>query len=120
MSVTVGDVVLGVVGSKHRHAVALVGPSVSVGARLLKQVAPGGIIATGEVVEALRAEMPHLARDFRLLDPVFEVPATDGLVVATWTIGPDAREADTCASGGLADADGHGTGASPNKDIEPT
>jgi len=30
--------------------------------------------------------IPHdeVARDFRLLDPAFEVPATDGLKVATW------------------------------------
>lgn len=88
ISLTVGDVVLGVVGSKQRHAVALVGPSVSVGARLLKHVAPGGIIATGEVVEAVRAEMPHLAQHFGLLDPAFAVPATDGIVVAAWIIPP--------------------------------
>jgi class 3 adenylate cyclase len=90
MSVTVGDVVLGVVGARHRRAVALVGPSIGVGARLLKQIAPGGIIATGEVVDAVRAEVPHLGRDFRLLDPAFEVPATEGIVVAAWAIEPDA------------------------------
>ena len=88
MSVTVGDVVLGVVGTRHRQAVALVGPSVSVGARLLKQITPGGIIATGEVVDAVRTELPHLGKDFVLLDPAFEVPATDGIVVATWAIAP--------------------------------
>jgi class 3 adenylate cyclase len=92
MSVTVGDVVLGVVGSRLRHAVALVGPSVSIGARLLKRIAPGGIIATGEVVEALRVEMPELAQDFRLLDAAFEVPATDGITVATWTLEAHADE----------------------------
>ena len=90
MSVAVGDVVLGVVGTKRRQAIALVGPSVSVGARLLKQIAPGGIIATGEVIDAARAELPHLAQDFHLLDPAFEVPASDGIVVATWTIEPHA------------------------------
>lgn len=89
MSVTLGDVVLGIVGSEQRHAVALVGPSVSVGARLLKQIGPGGIIATGEVVDAVRAELPGLGRDFRLLDAAFEVPATDGMVVATWAVDPD-------------------------------
>ena len=93
MSVSVGDVVLGVVGSRLRHTVALVGPSVSVGARLLKQIAPGGIIATGEAVASVRAEMPDLGRHFRLLDPAFEVPATDGIVVATWAIDPPAPEA---------------------------
>jgi adenylate cyclase len=97
MSVTVGDVVLGVVGSRHRHAVALVGPCVSLGARLLKQIAPGGIIATGEVIEAVREEMPHLGRDFRLLDAAFEVPATGGIVVATWAIEPEPPGSDGCA-----------------------
>lgn len=87
MSLTVGDVVLGVVGSAMRQAVALVGPSVSVGARLLKQIPPGGIIASGEVVEALRAETPALAAEFRLLDPAFEVRGADGFTVATYAIG---------------------------------
>jgi class 3 adenylate cyclase len=119
MSVTVGDVVLGVVGSKQRHAVALVGPSVSVGARLLKQIAPGGIIATGDVVEAVRAEMPHLGRDFRLLDPAFEVPATEGIVAATWAIGSDAPQADIRASEQKPNAIGDGTCISPNQGIEP-
>lgn len=92
MSLTVGDVVVvGVAGSTMRQAVALVGPSVSVGSRLLKQAPPGGIIATGEVVEALREEAPALAAEFRLLDPVFEVPGTDGLAVATWVAEPAAR-----------------------------
>jgi class 3 adenylate cyclase len=108
MSVTVGDVVLGVVGSSVRHAVALVGPSVSVGARLLKQIAPGGIIATGEVVEAVRAEMPELGRGFRLVDPAFEVPATDGMVIATWAIAPDAPEAPAAACRAQHDDAGEG------------
>jgi hypothetical protein len=64
-----------------------------VGARLLKQIAPGGIIATGEAVASVLAEMPDLGRHFCLLDPAFEVPATDGIVVATWAIDPPAPEA---------------------------
>jgi class 3 adenylate cyclase len=120
MSLAVGDVVLGVVGSKQRHAVALVGPSVSVGARLLKQIAPGGIIATGEVVEAVRAEMPTFGRYFRLLDSAFEVPATDGIVTATWTIESDALRADTCASEREPTASGDGQCISPNNGMEPT
>ena len=86
MSLTVGDVVLGVVGSAMRQAVALVGPSVSVGARLLKQIPPGGIIASGEVVEALRAEAPELAAQWRLLDPAHEVLGGEGITVATYAI----------------------------------
>lgn len=86
MSLTVGDVVLGVVGSAMRQAVALVGPSVSVGARLLKQIPPGGIIASGEVVETLRAEAPALAAEFQLRDAALEVPGADGVTVAAYAI----------------------------------
>lgn len=86
MSLTLGEVVLGVVGSTMRQAIALVGPSVSIGARLLKQTPPGGIIATGEVLEALRTEAPALAAEFRLLAPAFEVPGGDGITVATYEI----------------------------------
>jgi hypothetical protein len=60
--------------------------SVSVGARLLKRIDPGGVIATGDVVDALGDETPELAREFRPLDAAFEVPGADGLTVATWTL----------------------------------
>lgn len=86
MSLTVGDVVVGRVGSVVRHAVAVVGPSLGTGTRLLKQAHPGSIIVTGEVVEALRTEAPALAERFRLVKPAFAVPATDGIVVATYAI----------------------------------
>lgn len=92
MSITVGDVVVGVVGSSMRHAVALVGPSVNVGARLLKQIPSGGIIASGEVVEALRAEGSSLVAEFRLLDPAFEVPGGDGIRVPTYEIRPSPQQ----------------------------
>jgi class 3 adenylate cyclase len=84
MSLTLGEVVFGLVGSAMRQAIALIGPSVSVGARLLKQIPPGGIIASGEAVEALRAEAPDLAAEFRLLDPALEVQGGDGTTVATF------------------------------------
>ncbi len=88
MSLALGEVVMGAVGSSIRHGIALVGPSVNVGSRLLKQVSPGGIIATGDLVEALRAEAPRLAGEFRLLDSAFEVPGADGLLVATYVVRP--------------------------------
>jgi hypothetical protein len=81
---------------------------------------PGGLIATGEVVDAIRAEMPHLGRDFRLLDPAFAVTATDGIVVATWVIEPDAPQADACTPKPGPDASGDGTRISPNKGTERT
>jgi class 3 adenylate cyclase len=92
ISVTVGDVVVGVVGSSMRHGIALVGPSVNVGARLLKQIREGGIIASGELVDELRTEAPDLASQFRLLDHSFEVPGGDGVCVATYEIPRSRKE----------------------------
>jgi hypothetical protein len=43
-------------------------------------------VATGEVVAALRTELPALADGFRLRDPAFDVPATGGMTVAAWTL----------------------------------
>jgi hypothetical protein len=51
---------------------------------LLKAVPPGGIAASAEVVEALGRQAPALAARFRLLDPAFEVPGTDGLAVSVY------------------------------------
>lgn len=86
MSLTVGQVVVGLVGSAMRQAIALVGTSVHVGARLLKSIPPGGIITTSEFVESLRVEGPELAKEFRLRDQAFEVPGTDGITVTTYAI----------------------------------
>jgi class 3 adenylate cyclase len=86
MSLTVGDVVVGAVGSSARRGMALIGPSVNIGARLLKHAQPGAIIAGGEVVEALRQNAPLLAHEFRPLDADFVVPGADGMTVATFVV----------------------------------
>jgi class 3 adenylate cyclase len=86
MSLTVGQVVVGLVGSAMRQAITLVGTSVHVGARLLKHILPGGIITTSEFIESLRAEGPELVREFRLHDQAFEIPGTDGITVTTYAI----------------------------------
>jgi class 3 adenylate cyclase len=65
-SLNVGDVVIGVIGTALRRSVALIGPSINLAARLLKQIPPGGIIATDAVVEHLRRESPELAARFVL------------------------------------------------------
>jgi class 3 adenylate cyclase len=85
-SLTVGQVVVGLVGTAMRQSIALVGTSVHVGARLLKHIAPGGIIASGEFIESLRTEDPALAERFRLLEESFEIPGSDGITVATHAI----------------------------------
>ncbi|HET7343392.1 MAG TPA: adenylate/guanylate cyclase domain-containing protein, partial [Methylomirabilota bacterium] len=84
MSLTVGDVVVGPIGSPARPGIALIGPSVNVGARLLKHVGEGGVIASGEVVEALRLHDPALATRFTLRDTAYVVPGGDGLTVTTY------------------------------------
>lgn len=65
MSITIGDVVVGLVGSSARRGMALVGPSVNIGARLLRHAPLGAIIASGEVVAELQergAELGPVAR----------------------------------------------------------
>lgn len=86
MSLNVGQVVVGLGGSAARQAIALVGTSVHVGARLLKTIPPGGIITTSEFVESLHMDGPGLAKEFRLRDQAFEVPGTDGISVTTYAI----------------------------------
>jgi len=86
MSVTVGDVVLGVVGSSMRSGIALIGPSVNIGARLLKHAPLGAIITSGAVFEELRRYTPRLADEFHPLEAAFEVPGADGMTVATYVV----------------------------------
>jgi class 3 adenylate cyclase len=88
LSVTVGDVVMGVVGSSMRSGIALIGPSVNIGARLLKHAPPGAIIASGEVFEDLRRVARRLADEFHPLEPAFIVPGADGMTVATYVVPP--------------------------------
>ncbi len=87
MSVTVGDVVVGAVGSSTRQGIALVGPSVNIGARLLKHAPLGAIIASGEVLVDLQ-DAPLLAGTFHPLDAAFEVPGADGMTIATYVVPP--------------------------------
>ncbi|HWO72581.1 MAG TPA: adenylate/guanylate cyclase domain-containing protein, partial [Dehalococcoidia bacterium] len=82
MSLTLGEVAIGAVEPTANSALALVGPSVNIGARLLKAVAPGGIAASAEMLAALTSEAPALATRFRLLDRTFEIPGGDGITVA--------------------------------------
>ena len=88
MSVTVGDVVVGVVGSSTRRGIALIGPSVNIGARLLKHASPGSIIASGEALEELRRDALALADEFQPFDAAFVVPGADGMTIATYVAPP--------------------------------
>jgi class 3 adenylate cyclase len=96
MSVTVGDVVVGPVGSSTRQGIALVGPSVNIGARLLKHAPLGAIIASGAVLSDLQ-DAPRLADEFHPLDAAFEVPGADGMTIATYVVPPAPAVAATSA-----------------------
>jgi adenylate cyclase len=85
MSVTVGDVVVGTVGSSMRRGIALVWPSVNIGARLLKHAPLGSIIASDAVLADLQ-EAPGLANEFHPLDAAFVVPGGDGMTTATYIV----------------------------------
>lgn len=73
LSLNVGSVVIGVIGTALRRSVALIGPSINLAARLLKQIPPGGIIATETVVERLHQEAPDLAQQFQLWNEHLEL-----------------------------------------------
>jgi class 3 adenylate cyclase len=68
LSLDTGSTVIGVIGTPLRRSVALIGESINLAARLLKQIPPDGIIATEAVVERLRVEAPALAETFSLLN----------------------------------------------------
>ncbi len=63
-SLDAGPIVVGLVGTRFRQTVALVGPAVHIAARILKLAPPGGIAATESIVVRARRENPELARRF--------------------------------------------------------
>jgi len=85
--------VVGVVGSSMRPGVALIGPSVNIGARLLKHAPPGAIISSAQVLEELRQHAPRLSDQFHPLDAAFVVPGADGMTLATYLGPPPAAAA---------------------------
>jgi class 3 adenylate cyclase len=91
MSLTVGEVAIGVVGSGESTSLALIGQSVNFGARLLRAIPPGGIAASVEVMAALGTEAPALARRFHVVAPAFEVPGAGGLTVVVYAADDSAR-----------------------------
>jgi class 3 adenylate cyclase len=86
LSLDVGEIVIGVIGTPMRRSVALIGPSINLAARLLKQIPPDGIIATEGVIEKLRAEIPALAERFSLFDEKLELKGFEKQYVKAYAI----------------------------------
>lgn len=86
LSLDVGSIVIGVIGTALRRTVALIGPSINLAARLLKQIPPDGIIATEAVVTRLRLEAPALAERFVLFDANLELKGFDAQTVVAYAV----------------------------------
>lgn len=86
LSLSVGSIIVGVIGSALRHSVSLIGPSINIASRLLKHIPPGGIIATEAVVERLRREVPALAQRFQVWDPCLVLKGVEEECVTAYHI----------------------------------
>ena len=89
LSLDTGPVVIGVIGTPLRRSVALIGPSINLAARLLKQIPPDGIIATQAIVDGLQAEMPALAERFALFDDRLELKGFEQQFVTAYAVADD-------------------------------
>ncbi len=88
ISLDQGPLVIGIVGTRFRQTVALVGPAVHRGSRILKLAPPGGIIATEPIVEHARKSDPGLAREFARADQEFILDERHPDPVPIWIAPP--------------------------------
>jgi class 3 adenylate cyclase len=65
LSLNLGPLVIGIIGSRFRQSIAMIGPALTIAARLLKHAPPGSIIATAALLHAIRQVRPELAARFR-------------------------------------------------------
>ena len=75
-----GPLVVGYIGSRERHSLAFIGPSVNTAARILKFAPPGGIVATDAVLAHARHSDPDLASLFQPLPEKQELKGFDAPV----------------------------------------
>ena len=87
LSLDIGPVVIGIVGTRFRRTVALVGPAIHTAARILKRAPAGGIIATDPIVEHARRENPDLALSFVPHAPIVLTEGGSG-PVRVWVAPP--------------------------------
>lgn len=88
ISLNIGQVSIGVIGSARRRAVALLGPSVHLAARLLKEIPPGGIIAPQATLERLQSEAPEVAAQFTLWGNCMEIKGFEEGCLTAYHIPP--------------------------------
>ena len=92
ISLDKGPLVIGIVGTRFRQTVALVGPAVHRAARILKLAPPGGIVATAPILEHTRQSDPALARAFQRCAEEFVLDPQHPKPVPIWIApSPEAR-----------------------------
>lgn len=87
LSLDVGPVVIGIIGTRFRQTVSLVGPSVHIAARILKLAPPGGIVTTDTIVQHARRTNPDFARQFVPLEGVSSQLDPELANLRTWVAG---------------------------------
>ncbi len=88
LSLDTGPIVIGVIGTRFRQTVSLVGPAIHTAARILKLAPPGGIIATEAIVEHARNANPDLAREFARLEGASALLQDELGSVRAWVAAP--------------------------------
>jgi class 3 adenylate cyclase len=120
LSLNVGEVVIGVIGSPRRRSVALIGHAISLAARLLKQIPPGGIIAPRAAVEQLQQEAPALADQFHVWGTCLTLKGfEEECVTAYYLSGDAAREAEEALRGHQPFAIGSSVGSKCDAFLDP-
>lgn len=92
LSVNVGPMIIGSIGSRFRQSIALVGPSINVAARILKHAPPGGIIVPLSLAHALEKTDPDLAGRFTLCERALTLAGFEEEEVSVCLATPPAPE----------------------------
>ncbi len=88
VSLDMGPLVIGIIGTRFRQTVAIVGAAVYRAARVLKLAPPGGIIATEVIIEHARRSDPDLARQFSRIEKEFVLDRRHPDPVPIWVAPP--------------------------------
>jgi adenylate cyclase len=89
LSLNLGPLIIGTIGSRFRQSIAMVGPALSIAARILKHAPPGGIIATETLVHAARQLQPALAARFRAHERELELDGIEVGPIAVYLVAPE-------------------------------
>jgi class 3 adenylate cyclase len=99
LSLDTGPIVIGIVGTRFRRTVSLVGPAVHIAARILKLAPAGGIVATEAILESARRTNSELTRQFVPLEGAASLLDEDLGTIRAWVAPPPADLAGPVSGG---------------------